>query len=75
MKKYVVDGNVGYFKNRIREERVVRKITQFEVRIKTGIHQSKLSLIENGLITPSEEEMCKLANLFKVDVEELYEFV
>jgi transcriptional regulator with XRE-family HTH domain len=47
--------------NRLREIRAAKRVTQFELRLSTGIHQSKISLIENGLIDPTAEEKEKIA--------------
>lgn len=47
--------------NRLREVRVVKRITQFQLRLSTGIHQSKISMIENGFIEPNEDEKQRLA--------------
>jgi transcriptional regulator with XRE-family HTH domain len=45
----------------LREARFKRQKTQWDLRKETGIHQSKLSLIERGYIPPSEEEKKKIA--------------
>jgi transcriptional regulator with XRE-family HTH domain len=58
--------------NRLREIRVVKRITQFQLRLLTGIHQSKISLIENDLITPGKEEMKKLAQVLGAKPEDLF---
>jgi len=48
-------------RNKLREVRVVKRITQFLLRVATEIHQSKISMIENGLIQPCEDEAKRLA--------------
>jgi transcriptional regulator with XRE-family HTH domain len=58
--------------NRLREIRVVKRITQFQLRLSTGIHQSKISMIENGLIEPREDEKQKLAKALHVRSEEIW---
>ena len=58
--------------NRLREVRVTTRITQFQLRIQTGIHQSKISLIENGLIIPGEDEKRKLARALGMRPEEIF---
>jgi len=45
----------------LREARFNKKVTQFDLRIKTGIHQSKISNIERGYIIPREDEKKALA--------------
>jgi transcriptional regulator with XRE-family HTH domain len=58
--------------NKLRETRVVRRVTQFQLRLITGIHQSKLSMIENGLIEPREDERQKIAKALHVKLEEIW---
>jgi transcriptional regulator with XRE-family HTH domain len=58
--------------NRLREIRVVKRITQFQLRLSTGIHQSKISLIENGLVEPREDEKQRLAKALHVRPEEIW---
>lgn len=58
--------------NRLRETRLLKRITQFQLRILTGIHQSKISLIENGLIDPTQDEEKKLAKALGIKAEELF---
>ncbi len=58
--------------NRLREVRVVRKISQFQLRLLTGIHQSKISMIENGLVQAREDEAQKLARALGVKVDEIF---
>ena len=58
--------------NRIREIRVIKRLSQFELRLKTGIHQSKISLIENGLIEPSGDEKAKISTALGVALDELW---
>ena len=59
--------------NRLREIRVVKRITQFQLRLSTGIHQSKISMIENGLVDPREDEKKRLAKALGVRMEEIWE--
>jgi transcriptional regulator with XRE-family HTH domain len=58
--------------NRLRETRVVRRVTQFQLRVATGIHQSKISMVENGLVEPREDEKARLAKALGVRVEEIF---
>ena len=58
---------------KLRETRVVKRVTQFQLRIATGIHQSKISMIENGLIQPREDEKKRLAKALGVQVGEIWE--
>jgi transcriptional regulator with XRE-family HTH domain len=58
--------------NKLREARVVKRIIQFQLRIATGIHQSKISMIENGLIEPRDDEKKKLAKALGVAPQEIF---
>ncbi len=58
--------------NRLREIRAVKRVTQFQLRIATGIHQSKISFIENGLIEPKEEEKKRLAKALGVRPQDIW---
>jgi transcriptional regulator with XRE-family HTH domain len=58
--------------NRLREIRVIRRITQFQLRLSTRIHQSRISMIENGLIEPREGEKQRLAKALHVKSEDVW---
>jgi transcriptional regulator with XRE-family HTH domain len=58
--------------NKLREIRVVKRITQFQLRLSTGIHQSKISMIENGLVAPKEGEKQRLAKALHVRPDEIW---
>lgn len=58
--------------NRLREVRVLKRLTQFQLRLQTGIHQSKISMLENGLIIPREDEQHKLAKALGMRPEEIW---
>jgi len=47
--------------NNVRVARAKNKTSQFSLRLMTGIHQSRISLIENGLIKATTEEQKKIA--------------
>lgn len=59
--------------NRLREVRVVKRITQFQLRLATGIHQSKISFIENGLVEAREDEKKKLSTALGVAPQEIFQ--
>ena len=63
---------VGGYMNRLREIRVVKRVTQFQLRLSTGVHQSKISMIENGLIQPRHDEKRKIAKALGVQVGEIW---
>lgn len=43
------------------EARAKKRVTQWDLRKLVGISQSKVSLIENGFVKPSEEEKTAIA--------------
>ncbi len=63
----------GFTMNKLREMRVIKRVSQFQLRLATGIHQSKISMIENGLIDPGEDEKEKLAKALGAAVEEIFQ--
>lgn len=58
--------------NKLREVRVVKRVSQFQLRLSTGIHQSKISMIENSLVLPREEEKERLAKALHVRMQEIW---
>jgi transcriptional regulator with XRE-family HTH domain len=65
-------GGIYMNTNRLREERQRRRVTQFQLRIASGVHQSKISLIENGWIEPRDDEQRRLAKALSVKPEEIF---
>ena len=53
-------------------QRAVKGYTQFDVFLKTGIAQSRLSLIENSYVIPKEDEKLKLAKVLKCQVADIF---
>lgn len=62
------------FGKRIKELRKSNGYTQEEVAEMIGIEPTNLSKMENGLHFPQSEKLEKLANVFKVNVMELFDF-
>jgi len=52
--------------------RVLQKVSQYVIALKTGIQQSRISLIENSLIKPKDEEMKRIADVLGVTVQDLF---
>lgn len=48
--------------------RAIKKKTQWDVRKETGIHQSKISLIEHGYVNPTDDEKTAIAQALGVAV-------
>ena len=44
------------------EARFKKKLTQWDIQRLTGISQSKISLIERGYVSPSEDEKDRIAS-------------
>jgi len=53
------------------EARAKKRKTQWDLRKETGIHQSKISLIEHGYVEPSETEKIAIANALGFRVDEI----
>lgn len=54
-----------------REARFKRGLTQYDLTLKTGIQQSKISLFERGYLKPSDDEtrrIAKVLNLRPVEI-------
>ena len=58
--------------NNLREMRARRRITQFQLRLMTAIHQSKLSMAENDLIELKAEEKARIAKALGVGVNDVW---
>ena len=56
---------------RLRQLRIKRKSTQFEVEELTGINRSTLSLYELGIRVPPIDKLMQLALLYKVSIDYL----
>ena len=59
-------------KNSLKELRARNRITQFQLRLMTGIHQTKISMAENDLIQLAEQEKAKIAKTLGVSVNEIW---
>lgn len=56
-------------KNRLKELRTAKKISQIKVQMDTGIEQALLSKYENGVRVPPTETLLTLANYYNVSVD------
>ena len=56
----------------LREARFFKGLNQWDIAVKTGIPQSKLSLIERGYVTPKEDEKKKIAKILGYRVTEIF---
>ncbi len=56
---------------RLPEARARHRVTQWDLKMKTGIHQSRVSLIERGYIDPSPDEKAKIAEALGLGVSDI----
>jgi transcriptional regulator with XRE-family HTH domain len=56
----------------LRRERILRQLSLYDVRERTGISVSKLSLIEREIDPPNEEDKKRLALALGVRVQDLF---
>jgi ribosome-binding protein aMBF1 (putative translation factor) len=56
----------------LREARFFKGLNQWDISIKTGIPQSKLSLIERGYVDPRKDEKRKIAKVLGCKVVEVF---
>ena len=56
----------------LRKERILRQMSLYDMRARTGISVSKLSLVERGIEHPSEEEKHRLARALGVRLQDLF---
>lgn len=59
-------------RNNLRVIRAMNRMTQFHLRLMTGIHQSKLSMAENDLVQLAEQEKKKIAKALGVKANEIW---
>jgi transcriptional regulator with XRE-family HTH domain len=59
--------------NDLRKIRIFeKKISQFELSRKSGVHPSRISLLENDLAKPSESEARRISEALEMVPEELF---
>ena len=56
----------------LKEARFFKGLNQWDISVKTGIPQSKLSLIERGYIKPREDEKKKIAKALNCKVTDIF---
>jgi DNA-binding XRE family transcriptional regulator len=61
----------GRYIMRLDVARKIRRKTQLTLGVEAGIHASKISLIENGYINPSEEEKLLIAEALGLKVADI----
>jgi hypothetical protein len=71
-----IDIGLFYFKGEekrmdLKEARFKKGISQWGLRMQTGINQTKICLIEKGYVTPTDEEKRVLAEALGVEASEI----
>ncbi len=51
--------------------RAIKGVTQYEVNLRTGIPQSKISLIERGYVEPSKNVKVLIANALGTEADKI----
>jgi DNA-binding XRE family transcriptional regulator len=61
-------------KNNLRNLRIIQspKVSQWLLALRSGIVQSRISLIENHLIKPSRQECIKLSSALDKSIDEIF---
>lgn len=58
--------------NRLRVVRAEKRVSQFQLRLETGINTQRISYIENDLIEANKEEREKISKALGVEVCEIF---
>ncbi len=58
--------------NALHKARFLKGFSQYKLAILAGVHQSRISLIENGLTKPTDAEKKKIAKALGVNLQELW---
>ena len=62
----------GPHENKLRDTRVLRRISQMALMLSTGINATKISWIERGYIKPKREEVIKLSKALGVQPRDIF---
>lgn len=60
-------------RNKIKVERAKRKMTQAELAVKAGVSRKTINTIETGKFIPSIVTAFRIANVFRLKIEEIFE--
>ena len=58
--------------NKMKAARFIKQVNQPMLALVTGISQTRISLIENSLVTPRLDEMLRIADALWVKVEDIF---
>jgi len=56
----------------LREKRFFKEMSIYDLSVKTGINPARISLMERGYKTPTEEEKKKIAKALGCEVPEIF---
>ena len=62
-------------RNKIKEQRALKNMTQDELAVKIGVTRKTVNTIENGKFIPSTIIAIKMARFFGIKVEELFALI
>lgn len=57
---------------KLREVRFFKGFNQWDISVKTGIPQSRISLIERGYVSPKEDEKKVIAKVLNCKVSDIF---
>ena len=58
--------------SKLRITRILKNTSQYVLALTSGVSQPRLSLIENGLTKPSQEEVRRISKALKVKAEDIF---
>ena len=58
---------------KFRETRVLKRVSQYLLALESGVSQTRISLIENELVIPRDDEKEKIAGALGLKVEDIFE--
>ena len=59
--------------NNLRIIRAKKRITQWQLRLMSGVNQTKISMAENDLLELTTKERCKIAKALGVTITDVWE--
>lgn len=60
---------------RLRLTRIVSQLTQYDLARRSRVSQTRLSMLERGIVSPSPEERAAIARVFCADPDALFQEV
>lgn len=66
------ENQLKIIENKLREFRIIPRISQSKLALDSGVKQSRISLIENHLVKPTEKEKIKISESLNHTIEEIF---